>query len=220
MPRSADVHRLLGLNYYALEQYRLFELQMRKAKELRPDAGEFDYWLGRYYQVVSEDCAKAIPFFTRAISLDLENHRALYNRGDCYERSSEVAAAEKDYVAAIKLIHRSGARDSWPFQALANLFLRINRSGEALALAREAISLEPDVSANHLILGKVLALMEDVPHAIQEFQAAVRLSPTGAAARYQLYRLYVKAGDRLAAQRERTAYQEIISTYLASPDIR
>ena len=160
MPGSADVHRLLGLNYYALEQYRLFQLQMRKAKELRPDDGEFDYWLGRYYQVISEDCAKAIPLFTRAISLDLENHRALYNRGDCYERSSEVAAAEKDYAAASKLIHRSGARDSWPFQALANLFLRINRSTEALALAREAISLEPDASANHLILGKIWAQMK------------------------------------------------------------
>lgn len=96
LPANAGIHRLLGLNYYVMERYVLFNEQMNKAKMLQPSSGEFDYWLGRFHQTVTGDCGKAIPLFDRALELDPANHRALYNRGDCRERLSDLALAEKD----------------------------------------------------------------------------------------------------------------------------
>lgn len=213
LPENADVHRLLGLNYYVMEQYVLFEDQMQRAKALRPMDGEFDYWLGRYHQTVTGDCAKALSFFDRALAFDRANTRALYNRGDCHERLGDLALAEVDYRLALDLSRRNGLTDSWPFQALAQLCLRTERLDEALALAREAVSLEASSNANHLTLGKVLARNEDIAGAIRAVRRATQLKPSDSVARYQLYRLYLKAGDRAAAEKELAVYREQIATY-------
>jgi tetratricopeptide (TPR) repeat protein len=215
LPENADVHRLLGLNYYVMEQFVLFEQQMQQARTLRPVDSEFDYWLGRYHQTVTDDCAKATLFFDRALAIDPANHRALYNRGDCRERLGDLAPAERDYRAALDLIRRHALSDSWPFQALAQLCLRTERVGEALVLAREAVSLDAAAGANHLTLGKVLAGKGDLSGAIRAVRRAAELDPSDSVARYQLYRLRLKAGDRAAAEKELAVYQELIATYRA-----
>jgi Flp pilus assembly protein TadD len=220
LPNGPEVHRLLGLNYYLLQQYRLFEEQMLTAKALKPDDSEFDYWLGRYHQMVTGDGEKAISFFNRAISVDISNYRALYNRGECNDGGGDIASAEKDYMAAIKLIRKRGVAESWPFQALANLCLRSDRSDQALMLANEAVAMETSVGENHFVLGKVLAQQGDTSGAVRELQRATQLDPTNASARYQLYRLYLKAGDHEAGEMELAAYRELVATYRAGPGMK
>ena len=192
LPDNPEVHRLLGLNYYLLKQYRLFEEQMLTAKALKPEAAEFDYWLGRYHQMVSGDYGKAISFFNRAISLDNSNYKALYNRGECHDENGDLASAEKDYLTAIKLIRERAVVESWPFQALAVLYLRTGQDDESLMLANEAVAMEANVAENHLVLGKVLSHRGDTLGAIRELEQAAILDPTDARVRYQLYRLHVK----------------------------
>jgi cytochrome c-type biogenesis protein CcmH/NrfG len=96
---------------------------------------------------------------------------------------------------------------------MANLLLRTDQPSAALDLAREALSLEPDAEPNFVTLGKVWTRLNDFLNAIHSFENAVRLRPTGVAARYQLYRLYLKAGDPAAAEKQLAAYQEIVATY-------
>ena len=213
LPDNPEVHRLLGLNYYLLKQYRLFEEQMLTAKALKPEAAEFDYWLGRYHQMVSGDYGKAISFFNRAISLDNSNYKALYNRGECHDENGDLASAEKDYLTAIKLIRERAVVESWPFQALAVLYLRTGQDDESLMLANEAVAMEANVAENHLVLGKVLSHRGDTSGAIRELEQAAILDPTDARVRYQLYRLHVKAGNLEAGKLDLAAYQELVATY-------
>jgi tetratricopeptide (TPR) repeat protein len=220
LPESPEVHRLLGLNYYLLQQYRLFEEQMLKARALKPGDSEFDYWLGRYHQMVSGDCDKAISFFSRAISVDNSNYKALYNRGECYDGRGDIASAEKDYLAAINLIRERAVSESWPFQALANLYLRTRRDDEALTLANEAVAMKANVEENHFVLGKVLSERGDTSGAIRELQRATQLDPTDTRARYQLYRLLLQTGDLEAGKTELAAYRELIATYQVGQGIK
>lgn len=211
-PNDADVHRFLGLSYYLLEQYHLFEQQMQRGRDAQPQNGEFDYLLGRYYHLIVGDCTQAIVAFDRAISLRFASAKVLYNRGDCYDQAGDLTRAERDFVSAIDQIRSTRKADTWPFQALARLYMRTGRSKEALPLAREAVRLDAGSEANHLLLGKVLAQEGDTSAAIVELRKAVQLSPAAEGTRYQLYRLYLRLGDRESAERELAAFREILAT--------
>jgi tetratricopeptide (TPR) repeat protein len=206
---SAEVHRLLGLCYYFLQQYQLFEQQMAKAKSAEPRNGEFDYLLGRYYHLILGDCTRAIPAFDQAISLHFSGFKVLYNRGDCHDQNGELDRAEKDYLSAIEQIRPSATRESWPFQALARICLRTGRVNEATSLAREAVQIEDSSAENHILFAKALTESEEVPAAITELRRALELSPSDERVRYQLYRLYLKLGDHAAAQRELDTFRKL-----------
>lgn len=210
-PENPEVHRLLGLTYYLLEQYHLFEEQMQRGKASQPDNGEFDYLLGRYYHLAVGDCARAISSFDRAISLHFTSFKVLYNRGDCYDQSGDLPRAEKDFLAAIEQIRAAAARDSWPFQALAGLYLRTDRVDEAVSLAREAVRLDGESDAGHVLLAKALAEKGQLPAAISELRQAARLKPMAEGTRYQLYRLYLRLGDREAAEKELAVFRQILA---------
>ena len=205
----ADVNRLLGLCYYFLQQYHLFEQQMEKGKASEPLNGEFDYLLGSYYQSVLGDCTRAIPAFDKAISLHFSGFKVLYHRGDCYDQNGDPVQAEKDLLSAVRQIRKRSAGDSWPFQALARLYLRTGRPNEAVSLAREAVGIEGGSADNHIVFAKALTEKGDAPAAVAELIRAVELNPSDEGARYQLYRLYLKLGEREAAQRELAAFRKL-----------
>ena len=207
---TADVHRLLGLCYYFLQQYQLFEQQMEKGKAREPGNGEFDYLLGRYYQSTLGNCARAIAAFDQAVSLHFAGFKVLYDRGDCYDQRGDLRGAEKDYLSAIGQIRANSARGSWPFLALARLYLRTGRLNEAIAMAQEAVRIEGGSAGNHILLAKALAEKGETPSAIAELRRAVELSPSDQGTHYQLYRLYLKLGDREAAQSELIAFRKLV----------
>ena len=65
----------------------------------------------------------------------------------------------------------------------------------ALAEAREAVSLNPDVPAVLVALGHALLAAENMPAAIAEFQRALRLDPGHAEARFLTGRAWAQAGE-------------------------
>ena len=70
------------------------------------------------------------------------------------------------------------------------------------------------------MLGKALTQKGDPRAAVAELRRAARLNPTGEAARYQLYRLYLRLGDRESAETELTAFREILAIYGESRNTR
>jgi tetratricopeptide (TPR) repeat protein len=206
---TAGLHRLLGLCYYFLQQYGLFEQQMERGKTAAPQNGEFDFLLGRYYHSIRGDCTRAIPMFDKALSLHFSSVKVLYNRGDCYDQNGELALAEQDFLSAIEQIRNSSASDSWPFQALTRLYLRTDRVDDAMSLAREALRIQGGSADTHILLAKVLTEKGETQASIVELRRAADLSPSDEALRYQLYRLYLKLGDREAAQRELAAFRKL-----------
>jgi predicted TPR repeat methyltransferase len=65
----------------------------------------------------------------------------------------------------------------------------------ALAEAREAVSLNPDLPAVLVALGQALLAAENLPAAIAELQRALRLDPGHAAARFLTGRAWAEAGE-------------------------
>ena len=65
----------------------------------------------------------------------------------------------------------------------------------ALAEAREAVSLNPDVPEVLAVLGEALLSAENLPAAIAELQRALRLNPDHARARYLTGRAWLEAGE-------------------------
>jgi predicted TPR repeat methyltransferase len=65
----------------------------------------------------------------------------------------------------------------------------------ALAEAREAVSLNPNIAQAVVALGEVLLKLEQLPTAIAEFQRALRLDPNMARARYLAGCAWLAAGE-------------------------
>ena len=65
----------------------------------------------------------------------------------------------------------------------------------AIAAAREAASLNPNVPVSVIALGEALLAANHLPTAIGEFQRALRLDPHGTEARMNLGRAWLEAGE-------------------------
>lgn len=78
---------------------------------------------------------------------------------------------------------------------LVKALLASNDVPGALAEAREAVSLNPDVPATLLALGEALLAAENLPAAIAEFQRALRSDPDLTPARVSMAKAWLKAGE-------------------------
>jgi predicted TPR repeat methyltransferase len=78
---------------------------------------------------------------------------------------------------------------------LVKALLASNDVRGALAEAREAVSLNPDLPAVLVALGEALLAAENLPAAIAELQRALRLDPDHAQARFLTARAWTEAGE-------------------------
>lgn len=82
-------------------------------------------------------------------------------------------------------------------------------AGEAEALFRRSIALDPRFADAHLQLGILYDDQHREQEAIQEFQAAVQLNPDGADAHYRLAQAYLRSGNKERSQEELGLYQKL-----------
>ncbi|MGO9275498.1 MAG: tetratricopeptide repeat protein [Terriglobia bacterium] len=77
------------------------------------------------------------------------------------------------------------------------------------SLLKSVLALDPNFADAHLQLGILYALRSNDPDAIREYQSAVRLKPSLAAAHYRLAQAYSRTGDKAAARNELDLYQRL-----------
>jgi tetratricopeptide (TPR) repeat protein len=196
---SALSHEGLGLAYYDLNQFTLFEEQMKKAAGLDPRDARPDYYLGLYRWTIRSDVTGALAFFEKAIALQPEDWKSLYQAGNCEEQLGKPAAARARYTQAIRLLDHNGARFGWPYQGMARLLLEEDTQA-ALGFAQKAVNLEPEEASNHFVLASVYQQLENLREATREFEIAVGQNPNDSKTRYALYKLYRQANDPRAAK--------------------
>jgi len=209
---SAALHKTLGLAYYDLHQFLLFEQQMEKAIALDPRDSESYYCLGRYHEAIKSDFPRALKFFEAATQKKPEDARSVYHRGYCMEMLGEQEDARESYKAAIQLVEKSGEDFSEPYQGMARLLLGLHPQ-QALSWAQKALDINPDDGANYLVLAKIKERLGRLPDAVETLKAALRLDPTDATAHYRLYRLYERLGNREAALAELKAFEGLNAVY-------
>jgi len=209
---TEGLHKALGLTYFVIHQYVLFEQQMDKAIKIDPTDFEPVYYLGRYYETTRNNFSRARDFFDRAIALKPNDTKSIFNRGYCLEMMGRLDEARAYYEKAIQLVEETQERYSWPYQGMARLLLTSDPE-QALHYAEKAVKLEPDLDSNHLVLAKVKERMEKIPEAISELQIATHLNPTSAPPHYTLAILYKRIGNREAARMQIEEFNKLNSIY-------
>jgi Flp pilus assembly protein TadD len=206
------LHESLGLAYYDLNQFVLFEQQMRQAAEKDPKDFRPVYYLGLYQLTIRSDAVGALARFDQAIEIQPDDWKSLYEAGNCLEKLAKPAQAEIYYKRAIVSIEMNHQRFGWPFQGMARLLLEHDPQ-QALQFATKAVEAEPDEYSNHVILAKVYKRLDRSPDAIREAQTATSLSPNDASARYLLFLLLRDAGQREPAENELRVFRQINTVY-------
>lgn len=209
---TASLHKVLGLAYYDLHQFLLFEQQMERAIELDPGDYEPRYFLGRYYEGIQNDCGRAMEFFDKAVQLEPEDAKTVYQRGNCQEMMAQHEKALGDYQEAIRLVENTQERFSLPYSGMARLLLERDTE-RAVELAQKAVELEPQSHLNYLILAQGNERLGRVSKAIEALEKAARLKPTNSSIHYRLYRLYRSLRDGQAAQRALEMFQKLNAVY-------
>jgi tetratricopeptide (TPR) repeat protein len=208
---TALSHEGLGLAYYDLNQFVLFEAQMRKASSLDARDPTPYFYLGLYRWSIRGDAAGALEFFDQALQRHPDDWKALYQAGNCLEQMGRLVESRDRYRHAIALVEKNGDPFGWPYQGMARLLLD-DKPEAALEFAKKAVALQPGEASNHLTLARVYERLENVPDAIREAELATAQNPNDSPSRYALYKLYRQAGDPRAAAALKS-FQEVKTLY-------
>ena len=208
---TALSHEDLGLAYYDLNQFFLFEEQMKKAAQLGPADSKPHYYLGLYRLTIRSDPARALEQFEKAMELQPDDWKSVYQAGYCLEQLGKIEGARERYANAITLVEKAGVPFGWPYQGIARLLLN-DQPQDALKFAEKAVALQAAEYSNHLLLAKVYERLGQIDKATHEAKIAADQNPTDSSARYTLYKLYRQAGDPQAAK-ELKRFEEIRALY-------
>jgi tetratricopeptide (TPR) repeat protein len=109
--------------------------------------------------------------------------------------------------------------------ALATIALELQKRGESAAgrpYAERAVAAAPSDFAARGALGRILLDMGDVPGAVRELEAAVKLEPGSPAIRFSLASAYAKAGRPQDAARQRAEFTRLknLAESRAQPQVR
>ena len=202
----------MGLAYYDLNQFFLFEQQMEKAIELDPQGAMPLFYLGRYHEIIRSDISRALVFFDKAMQLKPNDARSVYHKGSCLERMGQRDEARECYARAIRLVEAGQQGFGWPYQGMARLLIE-NEVEQAFEFARKAVAVEGNEYSHHLTLAKVCERRRDFREALRAAQVAANLNPTSSTARYTLFKLHREVGDDQASQKELNMFQKLKETY-------
>ncbi len=209
---SPELHEGLGLAYYDLNQFFLFEQEMQRASKQNPQDARPYFYLGRYRELIKSDFTGALALFNQALQARPEDMQSVYHKGYCLDQMGRREEAREFYLKAIQLAEKQGSQFGWPYQGLAHLYLDVNPQ-EALRWAQKAVEVDPNEFSNHVVLAKLLQKLGKKEDAMREARAAIALNPTCSTARYILFKIYRQTGDQKAALAELELFQRLKALY-------
>ncbi len=209
---SPALHEALGLAYYRLNQFILFEREMNLAAQLDAKDATPHYYLGLYQLTIRSDLSQALGSLEKAEELTPGDWKVLYEEGNCWEKQDQGEKARAYYLRSADAVEKNNQNFGWPFQGLARLALQKNPH-EALEYAKKAVQREPSEASNHLVLAKVYSELGDAAEAIKEARASASENPSDTESRYLLFRLYHQVGDNQAAAQELQTFKLLQAAY-------
>ncbi len=172
LPKSFEVHELLGLTYGAQTRNSQAVEQLRIAVELRPDSAAArnnlaTAWVraGRFEQAEAE--------WKRVLARDPESYGATRGLAQLYLSQDRVAAALPFLEQAHRI--RPAARDNSYDLALADLLLKHSAQSHSVIATLQN---EKDTGELHNLLGRLNESEGKYLEAATEFAAAARMDPS------------------------------------------
>lgn len=184
-----------GLLYeQKLDKFRSAEENYRKALELRPDSGEYQYHLGATL-AKQKRWKDAVGVLEKAIELEPNRAEAHLRLGMSLENLEQFDRAQEVYNKAI----RSNPRLPEAYNSLGNLYRRFEQYSHAAQVFKNAIENNPDWALNYHDLGLVYQAQSRLGDAIAQFEKARALDGKNAGTLFNLGMAYHANGDHAAA---------------------
>jgi len=211
---NAYTDEALALAYYSARQFKLFLALMSRANQRMPSNFAPYYYLGRYYVSVEvADFQRAEVLLSKAIQYDPTNARSIYYLALCQESAGGLEKAESSYKQVLNMPHASPHYLDLAELGLARVTMSTNRHAEAFIHAQKVEAALPQEVEAHTILARLYAERGDSQKAVSEWKVAKSLDPTNTSAYYNLYRLYLRAGDKTLADEAFKQYKAISKLY-------
>ena len=210
-PDSAEIYKLLGLDYALGGMMQESEKAFRRAVELAPGNWEVHYLDGRaHYEL--EKFPEARHALETAADRNPHSAKIWTALGQVEDRSGNVAAAEASYRKALQFCGESARECAWPLLELGFLAGRQSRDDEAERNFRRAVAARPDWAKPHFYLGKALATRGDLNGARVELEAAAQLEPDQSQHQYQLAQLYRRLGQVAQSEKRMLRYRQLAAS--------
>ena len=211
---SPYVVELLGLAYYSVSQFHLFETFMLEAIRQLPEAFAPHYYLGRYY--VSTAVAvfpRARQYLEESVRLNPTHFRSLYYLGYCYESQRALEQAANAYGESIRLAKLQNRTFALPYDGMARILSLQNDFAAALTYANQALSMSAQDPEALKMRATIYERQGRTVDAIKDWEAVATLNPTHAAPNYRLFRLYTEKGQKTDAARVLEEFRKLARLY-------
>lgn len=136
--------------------------------------------------------------------------------GDLAMARSQFDLAERKFGVVLNL----QPDNALAMNNLAWIYNKHGRTGAAIEMAEQAVKLHPKAPGLMDTLAMVLAADGKLPRAIETQKSAVALSPDTPELRLNLAKLYIKAGDKLAARTELQVLEKLGTRYGAQAEVK
>jgi tetratricopeptide (TPR) repeat protein len=177
-----------------------------------PEEGHARAWLALARLIENKKPEDALQAYAKASELRPKDPEPHLSAGLLLERQKQFSAAEVEYKQALTLDpHSTDAAIG-----LTNIYMKSGRLGDAEPLLRRLAADRSDDAGIHLQLGRVLEAQGKKDEAIAEFQAALKLAPSDAAAQRELADLFADAGKNDLAE---ASYRKLVAAQPNDPDL-
>lgn len=161
-----------GCRLFSERHFIEAENELRACLETRPDDAEVLNALGTTLDAQGR-YEEALQYYRETISRDSYSPVYHCNYGNTLRQVGEKEGAEAAYCAALKL---APAFES-ALLGLGNLYLELNRLGEARPLLESLVRLRPDLADGLYDLGQVALRQNSFAEAAQRFSAVLAIDP-------------------------------------------
>ena len=215
-PSAFDL-KIVALNYVLFGDYTDADRWLTLSLKWNPQDSEAWYYLGRAKYNLNR-FEEAVQAFRQCLKLDLRNVKAEDNLGLAYAGLNRVDDATIAFRTAIQWQEGMADKDAGPFIDLGTVLMDRNRVDEALPILFQAVTVDPEQSKSHELLGKAYSLLNQLPKAQAELERAVALASQTPHLHYMLGQVYRKQGLVEKAKQEFDRMSQLTKNAPSGPE--
>ncbi len=209
-PQNLQFRLFLAHSCLSTRQFQCVLDTYHEILTLNAESAEADMLAGEAEDEMRNHAA-AIEQFRAAVKADPREPNVHFGLGYLLWTQNQFEEAAREFEA--ELVNVPANAQALAF--LADSYMQLNRSDEALPLIQKAIKIDPNLARAHLDLGILYADAGHREEAIREFKTAARLSPDDPNPHWRLARLYQSMGNKTEADVE---FQKTSSLHKAAND--
>ncbi len=212
-PNVGETHRVLGMAYWADEQYESGIEQFKTAIRLRSDDERARVALGEVLVAAGkfEEAEQALKDTIRTLP---GSGQALYNLGRLHDLQQKWSDAAQMFQAAANLNPVVGL--DYLYQTIARMYLSLPDFPRAIDAATKRIDVNPNNAEAHRMLGDLYLRQGNDEEALTELLAALLIDPQSAESFSGIAQAFLRTGRYSEAENASRRALEIDPAHMAA----